>query len=687
MQASLEKPDESKPSRSARSRCRYSRQAQADRIVHEVDLDKIRDYVTAAINGSGADNVGQTLYELLLPHRVKLELGLSENIHLLVDEQLGQLPWELFAARDSGGKARGALALRAGFLRQLQSDRVTRQGSIRPTGLQALVIGDPPTNFGRLPGARREAGEVAELLKSFDWEVRDHISQADDEPGNRWVEIDDLLHAAPYRVVHIAAHGIFEPADPLRSGVVTGAGAHHRLTALDFEAMSTQPDLVFLNCCHLGRLEAADAEQALESWMDPQHLRQPHKLAATVATQLMQNGVKAVVVAGWEVDDQAAAAFADRLYRCLLNAEPFGDAVRKARTAAFDVTGETSNTWGAYQCYGDPDFQLVTGSRPRAGQEMIVSDNQLIQTLKILASNAGQADEDHLRKLTEELETLVEGVGDRLDSAHVTLAIGDAYKSLGEFRKAAESYERCFRTPDGGGELRAIEQYANMLVRDAAQTAGTVDLVPFATAAQKLEELIIAVGSTCGRLSLLGSVYKKLAVVLTRPTADPTVLVAELPATSKDALGLAKQKYREASDAARTAPGGTPDLQSANVWLQLEYAGSDAGRDRSEDLEFGRELLEQAKSTADSPTDFWDRSQLGDALLTMALLDHEASDAYVEHAAKQYVTAFENRSTIRERDSVRTHLDDLEAIFGDLSADEAPGLGAIKKLRHSLPSG
>ena len=583
MQASLQSPDPTKVSPiSEISVSVLARQAQADKLTHQVDLDKISDYVSAAIDNSGTDSVGHTLYELLLPHRVKLELGRSENIHLLVDEHLGQLPWELLAARDTGGKARGALALRAGFLRQLQSEQITRQGSVRPTGLQALVIGDPPTNFGRLPGARREAGEVAELLKSFDWEVAEHISQADDEAAGQWVEIDNLLHAAAYRVVHAAAHGIFDPDEPNRSGVVTGTGPHHRLTALDFRSMSVQPDLVFLNCCHLGRLEAGDGDRKLESWLDPRQLRQPHKLAATVATQLMQNGVKAVVVAGWEVDDQAAAAFADRLYRCLLDAEPFGDAVRKARAAAFDVTGETSNTWGAYQCYGDPDFQLVTGSRPRRRREPIVSDNQLIKNLQILAGNAGQADDDHIRRLTEELESLVEEAGDRLESAHVTLAIGDAYESVGQFKQAAEWYERCFLSPDGRGELRAIEQYANMLVRDAATTADNADIAPFETAAEKLEAIIATVGATSGRLSLLGSVYKKLAVVLTRHPEVEVPPESTLPKTAKDALVLAKARYEEASDAALAGLDAKPDLHSANVWLQLEYTAScDRERERA----------------------------------------------------------------------------------------------------------
>jgi hypothetical protein len=87
------------------------------------------------------------------------------------------------------------------------------------------------------------------------------------------------------------------------------------------------------------------------------------------------------------------------------------------------------------------------------------------------------------------------------------------------------------------------------------------------------------------------------------------------------------------------------------------------------------------------PRHFWDRSQLGDTFLTMALLKgDETSRADIRRAIQHYVTAFENRSTIRERDSVRTHLDDLIAIFSWLPDNEAPGLALINELRHGLPS-
>jgi beta-lactamase superfamily II metal-dependent hydrolase/pimeloyl-ACP methyl ester carboxylesterase len=69
VQASLQPADESKPSPiSVISVSVLARQAQADKLIHQVDLDKIGDYVSAAIDSSGGEHIGHTLYELLLPH-------------------------------------------------------------------------------------------------------------------------------------------------------------------------------------------------------------------------------------------------------------------------------------------------------------------------------------------------------------------------------------------------------------------------------------------------------------------------------------------------------------------------------------------------------------------------------------------------------------------------------------------
>ena len=72
-----------------------------------------------------------------------------------------------------------------------------------------------------------------------------------------------------------------------------------------------------------------------------------------------------MVAAGWAVGDEAARVFALRFYERLLDGANFGLAVAEARRAA---KAEGGNTWGAYQCYGDPGFVLQRTSPGTGGK-------------------------------------------------------------------------------------------------------------------------------------------------------------------------------------------------------------------------------------------------------------------------------------------------------------------------------
>ena len=199
-----------------------------------------------------------------------------------------------------------------------------------------------------------------------------------------------------YRVIHIAAHGRFDaaPRDPLRNGVVISA--EEVLGPVQFRQRLVAPDLVFLNCCHIGRIDP-DSQTPL----DRSHYAH---LAASLSLELLRSGVAAVVAAGWAVNDRQAAAFAGSLYRSMLEGETFGEAVKEAATA-FD-NGQT-NTWAAYQCYGDPDFQLRTDRRQARRHRTIYSPGHLINELKAVEKQAGDAvDREHVREVVEHIHAL-----------------------------------------------------------------------------------------------------------------------------------------------------------------------------------------------------------------------------------------------------------------------------------------
>ncbi len=83
--------------------------------------------------------------------------------------------------------------------------------------------------------------------------------------------------------------------------------------------MSNVPDLVFVNCCYLGQTEGA-AEKFNQSRL---------RLAANIGTQLIEIGVKAVVVAGWAVNDNAALDFAERFYQYMFESYSLGRRVKR----------------------------------------------------------------------------------------------------------------------------------------------------------------------------------------------------------------------------------------------------------------------------------------------------------------------------------------------------------------------
>jgi hypothetical protein len=346
-----------------------ARRARADRILQRIETETVDGLIAEAVSRPDPDpQIANTLYELLLPAELKQDVQDADNLLLLLEPATARYPWEALAPRDAEGKP-APLALEAGMLRQF-ADPETQEARfrVRPAaGRYALVVGNPPAAPAPpLPGAAAEARRVSNILSTrvdgaplFDvcsLVCEDGECEAVGLPAvgddDTWTDVVNAVYRHEYRIVHIAAHGAFDPEHPARSGVVIGPGRF--LTAQTVAQLDSVPQLVFLNCCYSGGIE--DAESA-------RHRRgSVNLLAASVARELMAIGVRAVVAAGWSVDDQGALAFAETFYEQMVTrSASFGDAVAAARRAAHDRTLPGRMTWAAYQCYGDPEFRLRTG--------------------------------------------------------------------------------------------------------------------------------------------------------------------------------------------------------------------------------------------------------------------------------------------------------------------------------------
>ncbi len=606
--------------------------------------------------------VSRTLFELLLPTGFKDSAPDQRDMVLQVDARSARFPWELL--EDRWSRNGRPLAIEAGIVRQFR----TRDYRASPTqALQdtALVIGNPDlegdADFPDLPGARSEAASVRDLL-------RGHYAAADvaDLIDAKAADIVAALHRKPWRVLHLAGHGEHEfkatPESKPLSGMVIGKGVF--LTPGDVEQMRYVPELVFINCCHLGKTQQAGPRPAYG------------KLAANLGAQFIEMGVRAVVCAGWAVDDEAALTFARSFYNELFAGRCYRDAVKTARQNTH-TRHPGRNTWGAYQCYGDPAWRLVRDGSSGGGmaEPEYVSRHELLADLENLAEAArvqmrreGMADDTVATRQTAAVKRLLGRVPavarDAWQArADIAAGVGFAYGEAMLFEAALDWLEKALRARDGDCPVRAVEQAANMRVRLAAADAAALRAKPRVSATElsavgdRIEATIRELdfinqrAATPERLLLLGSACKRLAWV--RSDNPPRI----------EALLNMAQFYRSALD----MQGGDDGYALANwgvACLLLQRLAPDIGRgDWHGELDglLSRQAERNSTRLAAQP-EFWTAVGLADLLLVQLLLaapDGAACRRLGERASEAYRAALARGASPREAASVREHLDFL----------------------------
>ncbi|MBP6898686.1 MAG: CHAT domain-containing protein [Burkholderiaceae bacterium] len=616
---------------------------------------------------------GHTLFQLLVPHDLKDTVRQFDRTVLVVDGATANLPWELMQV---DGRP---LAVQAGLVRQLSSTRFRPR--VRQTAERcALVIGNPSSEgFGQafsdadgrsfgdldtLPGAEREARAVAELLRGQQWQVATAIG-----PGERALGIVNQLLARPWRVLHVAAHGVTDLRHvdgQQRTGVVLSDGL--MLGAAEIGAMDSVPELVFLNCCHLGQMDRA-----------PTPL---NRLAYSVARELIEVGVRAVVVAGWAVSDQAATLFAETLYRGLLAERlAFGDAVRQARRRVHERMPQCT-TWGAYQAYGDPGWRLepkpdddkagsgrvdAAAPLPVAPAELIDELQQQRRALARLGPPPGAAQAEQqaqaLRQRLQALQAPAVGAASWLERPDVAVAVARLLADLGPafFAEARDWYLRAIRDRAGLGRgtlgaqapVDAVEQLANLEARHGERLGerldegrGTADLdaglALVRSAIARLVDLLrlgaeqppeqavspANVIASPERASLLGSAFKRLAVLHARAAAARPDDARRHRGAMEAALRDAASWYGAAAGPLDAEPAQPYAMLNALMLVAVAPEAEDYARAAQPSrLAAARRCASVAARRHAHSRDPWDAVMAADADLAAALLDGTLADA------------------------------------------------------------
>ena len=676
-------------------RLRYvylAQRARAETEVLQRQPGLIEKLVQMSIHQPGRTvDLSRTLFQLMVPLDFKEAARQTDRLALLVDDRTANMPWELLS---SDGVE--PMVARTAMVRQFETSQWRRRPRSTVDRL-AYVVGNPSTKGFKeafsaperpidedpvnLPGAEAEARSVSTLLRNGGYQPTEAIG-----PRESALEVINRLFQRPYRIVHIAAHGEFElqAADgSLRSGVLLSDGL--LLTAAEIDQMEVVPDLVFLNCCHLGVVDSDGPPRDATT-----RRRVPyHRLAASLARQLIDMGVRAVVVAGWAVDDAAAKLFAETFYQGLLQQRlPFGMAVAEARRAVLKAHPGT-NTWGAYQAYGDPGFLID----PTMGQDSgsaaapppssarqeppFVAPQELVDALEQLeerqkARNTSSAASDRSPAEFAALKRRVDGLlrrappgADWAERGDVACAIGALYAAFGSagyteaiahLARAAQHENEAQRVP-----LKAVETLANLESRHGERQG---DQAAVSRAAQRLSALVEATQTpssspstaTPERYGLLGSAFKRKAAMLARSGATS-------PEDLRKALQDAADWYRLGQEA---------DLYPRLNRLTLEaLLAVDADTARSQSAaEDADDITREAAARFAKSRDYFDALMPADAAVAKAIASGRLDDPRtrpmeVESLYQQYEAARRSLpESGRAFDSVLSNLE-LLALFAN----------------------
>jgi tetratricopeptide (TPR) repeat protein len=646
----------------------------------------------AAQSSSANPEVAKTLFEMLLPNRLKEQAPKQDDLVLLLDGESARFPWELLEDRWSHAGRPPAVA--SGLIRQCKTPKFRPHPAhaVDPT---ALVIGNPDLEgwnaFGDLPGARSEAQKVLAMLNANGFRAVGCIDERTDA-------ILSGLHQDAWRILHLAGHGVhaFEIDDPLSAGdpenlgktlkglVGREAGKASKpisgmvigkstiLTPGDVEQMRWVPELVFINCCHLGKT-------------GPPSQVAYGLLAANLAMQFIDMGVKAVVAAGWAVDDGAAEAFAETFYRRLLSGEAFGEAVRAARQEIW-LRFSNVNTWGAYQCYGDPAFRLHGDGPPETKKEKraYFTPHELIADLDNhtqwirMQMQAPDPDGLSLAAMGEQIGKFLKRVPESHREewpkrADVAAALGFAWGETGAYRKAADWLQKAITADRGDCPMRAVEQAANFKVRAAATAWQNLRrlkggeerdgkrrklLEEVGQALDTLERLV-QTGKSIERLNLLGGAFKRQAYIL------------ETREDRQKALESMMNTYRGAYDLDATG-STTPDPYAftnyalARVLLE-RIRKSRAATWKQALVTECHQTIDIARRRYEKNPDFWGAVAEADTLLVLLLANPNAAAQKMDEDAKAIVEKYRDAglrgTSPRQMASIGEHLDFILEVY------------------------
>jgi tetratricopeptide (TPR) repeat protein len=255
---------------------------------------------------------------VLAPHWVLSHFPFS----IVRDPQTGRYAYEDY-------QLAFAPSLSALWVMQQQAARSGSTSTNVPQHLLNIAYVHTPDHPRYIPGAV-DANRT--LVRSFASQVLPGLYDAAATPA---AVVAAVRQQPPPAIIHITAHGGFDPELPEQSGLEL-AGGYLTVQRIISELPLQQTQLVTLAACLLGR---ASLERSGE--------------AVGVTQAFLTAGAQAVVTALWEVEVNATLALFEAFYQRIRDGETPAVALRAAMTAIRATPGwEHPYYWAAWQVYG-----------------------------------------------------------------------------------------------------------------------------------------------------------------------------------------------------------------------------------------------------------------------------------------------------------------------------------------------
>jgi CHAT domain-containing protein len=285
-----------------------------------------------------------------------LKLGDSvERLLVAPDEVVTELPWNALALPPRGVAERMRVAIGRPIthpmaervaITMVPSGRLLSHHELRPAAPALLLEASAAVSGGQLAAtlsgmdrtvledlqlqplthAKGEIETAVSALRKQNYQIvvglTDPLSAvADGVVAIHPVSADLFRHFAPRSsIIHVAAHGLFNPVVPMHSIIIFDAKSSQGLVRAQ-ELLSlnlSSNELVTLSACQTGRADLRTGGEALG-----------------FVRGLLGAGAKRVILADWSIHDQTTKLFFEAFYRELADAGDAEEAFQKATKAVY----------------------------------------------------------------------------------------------------------------------------------------------------------------------------------------------------------------------------------------------------------------------------------------------------------------------------------------------------------------